>query len=185
MTGAFLIICLTFSCTSYTPKPRGYFRIELPEAMYRTLSADSLPFGFRISTLATVEYPPKDVQEKWINISYPALEAKIYCTYLPATPSSMEALGRESRALVSRQTKGAGRMTQQAYEHPEKKVYALLYESDGASASPIQFTVTDSMANFFRGALLYNRPPDADSLAPVTRYLKDDIMELIQSFYWK
>ena len=38
---------------------------------------------------------------------------------------------------------------------------------------------------FFRGALYYDCIPNADSLAPVTRYLKQDIVELIQSFEWK
>jgi hypothetical protein len=45
--------------------------------------------------------------------------------------------------------------------------------------------LTDSVSRFFRGALLYDCAPNADSLAPVTRYLQADIMELIQSFRWK
>ena len=56
---------------------------------------------------------------------------------------------------------------------------------DGESASPLQFMLTDSVSRFFRGALYYDCVPNADSLAPVTRYLKQDVVELIQSFNWK
>ena len=64
-------------------------------------------------------------------------------------------------------------------------VYGSLFMLDGESASPLQFMLTDSVSRFFRGALYYDCIPNADSLAPVTRYLKQDIVELIQSFKWK
>ena len=68
---------------------------------------------------------------------------------------------------------------------PEASVYGSLFMLDGESASPLQFMLTDSVSHFFRGALYYDCIPNADSLAPVTRYLKQDIVELIQSFEWK
>ena len=64
-------------------------------------------------------------------------------------------------------------------------MYGSLFMLDGESASPLQFMLTDSVSRFFRGALYYDCIPNADSLAPVTRYLKQDIVELIQSFKWK
>ena len=73
----------------------------------------------------------------------------------------------------------------QAYSNPEASVYGSLFMLDGESASPLQFMLTDSVSHFFRGALYYDCIPNADSLAPVTRYLKQDIVELIQSFEWK
>ena len=72
-----------------------------------------------------------------------------------------------------------------AYSNPEASVYGSLFMLDGESASPLQFMLTDSVSHFFRGALYYDCIPNADSLAPVTRYLKQDIVELIQSFEWK
>jgi hypothetical protein len=55
----------------------------------------------------------------------------------------------------------------------------------GESASPLQFMLTDSASRFFRGALFYDTRPNADSLAPVTAYLQEDVTELIQSFRWR
>jgi gliding motility-associated lipoprotein GldD len=180
-----LAVYVGVSCTHYTPKPRGYFRIELPDPVYVPFGTDSLPCTFHVSAMATVENPPEGAPPGGINVFYPSLDARIYCSCLPVTPSSLEVAMRESQALVSRQARDVRHVTEQAYEDPEERVYALLYELDGASASPVQFVLTDSVAHFFRGALLYGGILNADSLEPVTRYLKADIVELIQSFSWK
>jgi gliding motility-associated lipoprotein GldD len=174
------------SCTArYTPKPRGYPRLEPAAAEYAPLRHAALPFSFNVSTLATVETPPSGSAAGWVNLAYPSLEAKIYCTCLPIAPSTLNRAFEESHILMTRQSKDAGSIDVSAYDDPVAKVYALLYELGGASASPIQFTLTDSATHFFRGALLYDCPADADSLAPLTEYLRADVVELIQSFSWK
>lgn len=180
-----LFIFLCISCTEYTPKPRGYFRIEPPEARYQALPLDSLPYTFNVSQLVTVELPPVGSPEGWINLSYPSLGVKVYCSYLPVTRSTLQTAAVESRSLVSRQAKQANAVKEQGYSNPEEQVYGSLFLLDGESASPVQFMLTDSVSNFFRGALYYDCVPNADSLAPLTDYLRQDIIELIQSFSWK
>ena len=64
-------------------------------------------------------------------------------------------------------------------------VYGSLFLLDGESASPIQFLLTDSVSNFFRGALYFDCKPNADSLAPAIQYIREYIIELIQTFSWK
>ncbi|WP_293712965.1 gliding motility protein GldD [uncultured Parabacteroides sp.] len=181
----FLFFLLCISCTEYTPKPRGYFRIEPPQARYQPLPLDSLPYGFNVSQLVTVELPPQGSPEGWINLSYPSLGVKVYCSYLPVTRKTLQTAEMESRSLVSRQAKQANAVKEQAYSNPDEKVYGSLFLLDGESASPVQFMLTDSSSNFFRGALYYDCVPNADSLAPLTDYLRKDIIELIQSFSWK
>nr|WP_129732377.1 gliding motility protein GldD [Parabacteroides goldsteinii] len=181
----FLFFLLCISCTEYTPKPRGYFRIEPPQARYQPLPLDSLPYGFNVSQLVTVELPPVGSPEGWINLSYPSLGVKVYCSYLPVTGKTLQTAEMESRSLVSRQAKQANAVKEQAYSNPDEKVYGSLFLLDGESASPVQFMLTDSSSNFFRGALYYDCVPNADSLAPLTDYLRKDIIELIQSFSWK
>ncbi|MDR1202536.1 MAG: gliding motility protein GldD [Tannerellaceae bacterium] len=180
-----LLLGLCLSCSEYTPKPRGYLRIEPPAPSYRVLPLNELPYRFNVSSLSEVELPSVGDPAGWINLSYPSLGAKIYCSYLAIQPSTLGVAMEESRKLVVRQSQDAHSIAEQAYNNPEKRVYAYLYQLDGASVSPIQFTLTDSASNFFRGSLLYDRRPNGDSIAPVTHYLKDDIIELIQSFNWK
>lgn len=184
----FLSILVCVSCThsaEYTPKPRGYFRIEPPLANYQVLPLNSLPYSFNVSQLATVELPEAGSPEGWINLSYPSLNVKVYCSYLPVTPATLQTMENESRMLVSRQTKQANAVKEQAYSNSEQRVYGSLFLLDGESPSPVQFMLTDSVSHFFRGALYYDCVPNADSLAPVTDYLRKDIVELIQSFNWK
>lgn len=183
LLGCLLLSCV--ACTDYSPRPRGYFRIEPDTAHYRALPLADLPYSFSISQLVTVELPPVGSPDGWINLVYPSLGAKLYCSYLPITPATFAVAEAESRALVSRQTKNARAVTETAYSNPDEQVYGSLFMLDSESASPVQFLLTDSLSRFFRGALYYDCVPNADSLAPVTHYLRDDVIELIQSFTWK
>ena len=178
-------LCLGLSCAEYTQKPRGYFRIEPPRPVYSRFSPDSLPFSFHLSAQARVEFPPSGSSARRLTLSYPALYAAVYCTYLPVSPSTLEEAFRESGALIALQTRNARSLRLRSYENPQERVYAMLYESEDSPASPLQFTLTDSARRFFRGTLLCDRPSGADSPAPVVGYLRADLVELVQSFRWK
>ncbi|MDR0756615.1 MAG: hemolysin family protein [Tannerella sp.] len=183
---AVVLLCISLiSCVEYTPKPRGFFRIDLPAASYTSLDLKELPYSFNMSQLATVELPPAEEPAGWLNLSYETLQAKIYCSYRPITPHTLPAVEKECRELVKRAVKNATSIVEQAYENPEIHMYGTLFRIEGETASPVQFVLTDSMRHFFRGALYYQCRMNADSLAPVNAYLRDDIVELMQSFQWK
>lgn len=143
-----LLLALCVSCTEYTPKPRGYFRIEPPVPSYQTLPVEDLPYTFRLSRWAEVELPPAGNPAGWINLSYPQLNVKLYCSYFPVTPATLGRAEEECRALVVRQAKYPERIKVQAYSHPEASVYGSLFMLDGESASPLQFMLTDSVSRF-------------------------------------
>lgn len=180
------VVTLSFllACTDYAPKPRGYMRIEPGTPHYVPIPLEDLPYQFKVSQLATVELPPVGSPEGWINIAYPSLNARIYCSYLPITREKFPEVEKETLSLVTKQVNADG-VLQRGYENPEEQVYCSLFILEGEAVSPVQFMLTDSVSRFFRGALYYEMRPNVDSLAPVTRYLQDDIIELIQSFHWK
>lgn len=103
---------------------------------------------------------------------------------MSVTRATLPVAENESRSLVARQIKQAEAVKEQAYSNSEERVYGSLFLLEGEVAS-VQFMLTDSVSNFFQGALYYDCVPNADSLAPVTDYLRKDIIELIQSFTWK
>jgi gliding motility-associated lipoprotein GldD len=146
---------------------------------------DELPYGFNISTQTTVEMPSKDSLLYWLNIDYPTLRAKIYCSYQPITSRTFREHEDACRRLVERTVRNAEAINEKVYENKELHVYGSLFLIEGETPSPIQFMLTDSVSGFFRGALYYEYGTNVDSLAPVTEYIKKDITELIQSFYWK
>jgi gliding motility-associated lipoprotein GldD len=169
------------SCSENTPKPRGYFRIEPPEPVYSMSLPDSLPYEFYISNLAEARI----TGEGWLNLTYSSLDAVIYCSHLSINRKSLSTVVQQTQELMLRQIKDRPRISQYVFNDAEARVYGVLYISDNDCPSPVQFTLTDSTAHFFRGALYYNCHFDADSLRPVTRYLTRDIREIIQTFNWK
>ena len=191
MTGRNLVLSLlltsiSFSCNNHpTPKPKGDLRIELPEVQYIAFNRNELPYGFKISTQTVIEMPSKDSSIYWLNIDYPALHAKIYCSYQAITPHTLHEQVNECRRLIERTAGNADAINEKFYENKECHVYGTLFLAEGKTASPIQFMLTDSISGFFRGALYYQSGSNADSLAPVTEYIQKDITELMQSFYWK
>ncbi len=183
-----IVITLLFllsSCTEYTPKPRGYVRIEPQKAQYTSLPLTGLPYSFNVSNQTTIELAPEEDNVGWINIAYPSLGAKIYCSFFLVTPSTLSEAEDESRSFVLRQAKRADMITEKEYTNRDERVYGTLFILDGESAAPIQFILTDSISRFFRGSLYYEMKTNADSLAPVTSYLLEDVRELMQSFSWK
>jgi len=186
----FYLLAISISCsTDYSPKPRGYFHINLPHPVYQDLLAYP-DFKCSISNQALVEElkngqnGKQDKKETEFNLSYPRLHAKIYCTYFRMNSSDFPVLSEESRRMTDFQNKKAKGITEVAYSHPEQKVYGLVYEIEGAAASPVQFVITDSVHSFFRGALYFDTAYNRDSIAPVLAYINKDIHVMIESFQW-
>lgn len=166
----------------YQPKPRGYFRIDLPGKHYTLYENERFPFSFEMPDSAMCKiYEKKD---NAFNIAYPKLRSCIYCDYKPVKNNFRE-ISEDYRNFVYKHRVKADDIPEHFYENPENKVYGLLYEIKGNTASQLQFVLTDSTQHFFRGALYFNVPPNADSLAPVTEYIKEDIVRMMETFKWK
>ena len=67
----------------------------------------------------------------------------------------------------------------------ENKVYGILYDLKGNTASAVEFYVTDSINHYLRGSLYFASEPNADSLAPVIDFFREDIIHLIETLKWK
>ena len=69
--------------------------------------------------------------------------------------------------------------------HKPNHVSGMLFNIEGAAASPFQFYLTDSIHHFLRGSLYFNAQTKPDSMAPIFQFVKKDIIELINTFEWK
>jgi gliding motility-associated lipoprotein GldD len=193
-----LLLFLLGACSSnYSPKPAGYFYIDIEDHNYRPFSEHN-SFEFDISTQAEITEIPasvikesqdklgtKKTKEEWFNLTYPSLNARIYCSYLPLTSHNFAEITEESRKFAYLHVIKADAIHERLFENPEQKVYGLIYEIKGNVASPVQFVLTDSVSSFFRGALYFDNIPNQDSIAPVLEYINEDIRVLIDSFRWK
>lgn len=180
---------ITFSsCNSeYTPKPRGYFRIALPEKKYILLDS-TYPYRFEYPAYALITNDPQSPQEKnWINIEMPVFHGRIHISYKPlSNKKSLVKYSEDARTLAFKHMPKSSGIRQIAISDPSRKVYGLVYEINGlGTASPYQFYLTDSTQHFLRGSLYFDVIPNNDSLAPVIDYVKTDIQHLFETIYWK
>ena len=189
LSAVFIFLTLLFvilSCTSdYMPKPRGYFRIDLPQKEYKKFDT-SFPFSFEYPVYAKIVSDNSKMAEPyWINIVYMPFNAQLHLSY-KVIHDNLKNYLEDSRTLVNKHIPKANAISQREFTDPEAKVYGLVYEIRGAdAASTFQFYVTDSVTNFVRGALYFNLVPNNDSLAPVIDFLKTDIEHMISTFRWK
>lgn len=172
------------ACTPVsTPKPYGYFRITVPDTSYVPFDNSQFPiFNFQLSTNAIVQ--PKEDDPSWFDLYYPSLDATIHCSYKPIR-NNLRQLTADALDFVYRNASFASAIPESEYNHPEAKVYGVLFDLEGNTASSCQFFLTDSTHHFFRASVYCNCPPNADSLAPVYDYLRTDVIKMIETFTWQ
>ena len=182
----FAFFVFIFSCSGdYSPKPSGYFRIELEDPVYQEYKDSSSLFSFNIQQMAVTEVVLENKEGEWLDIVYPSLGAKIHCDFWHINSHlDLVKLSEDSRGFVYKHVVKADRILEQSYAVPEKEVYAIVYDVGGNVPSPVLFVITDSVQYFFRGSLYFYSIPNQDSIAPVKDYIRSDIEEIIKSFSW-
>jgi gliding motility-associated lipoprotein GldD len=184
----FILILLLFAQSAcqrgYTPKPRGYLRIDFPEKEY-TLFDSTCPYLFEYPVYAKVVADTGYLTEPcWINLVFPSFDGTLHLSY-KQVDGNLDQYVEDSRSLAYKHTIRADAIREKEYSNPENRVYGIRYDIEGNTASSIQFYLTDSNAHFLRGSLYFNIQPDKDSLAPVISFFKEDIVHFIESFNWK
>jgi gliding motility-associated lipoprotein GldD len=184
-----VIFCLTSCNSEYVQKPRGYFEIRLPAKKYQHFTQPGYPYTF--------EYPVygkavKDslffeatAEKYWINIQFPQFDASIHLSYKEIGTNKFDSLVNDAFTLAFKQhTTVASAINREPFSTPNGSggVYFTL---KGNAATGNQFFVTDSVKHFLRGSLYFNATPNSDSLAPVNKFLREDVEHLINTLQWK
>ena len=166
-----------------TPRPPGYFRIELPPEEYDSASTEMYSF---LKNKASV-YSQKSTNEKekgYTVLAYPKLKATYYFSYFEPD-TNLSKLIDDCHALAYNHTGKADDIVPVKVDYPDSDVHGLIYEFKGNAATPIQFYVTDSSDNFLRGSLYFYAKPNYDSIQPVLQYVRKDLDKLLSSLKWK
>jgi gliding motility-associated lipoprotein GldD len=173
------------------PKPKGFIRIALPEKKYiifdqKSLKATGMPFYFEYPEYGQLTYQKEyGNQPGWFNIEFPAYKAKIYLTYKDEI-SNLDSLMEQTYKLnIKSHIAKADAINEQVYNNVENSVFGILYDLKGNTASAVQFYVTDSVNHYLRGSLYFSAVPNADSLAPVIEFFREDIVHMIKTLKWK
>ncbi len=187
----FFILLLT-QCDepSYTPKPRGFPRIVLPEKGYQSFKENYCAFTFEYPKYAVIEqdklfFDDKAPSDCWFNIKIASLNAVVHCSYYKIEgQNTFEKLRGDAFQLVGKHNVKADFIEETAIRN-NKNVSGFLFNITGPAACPFQFYLTDSTKNFMRGALYFDAAARPDSLAPAIEFLKVDIVQMVSSFEWK
>lgn len=182
----FFIFAFTACHNDYAPKPRGYYRINLPEKKYQDYQS-GCNYSFKIPSYAAVWNDSSEhTNSCWKNVVFPSLNGRIHLSYYTVNSSKeLIALMENARKLAFKHTVKAEGIDESRINNPKHHVYGLYYEIAGNTASSVQFFVTDSTKHFLRGALYFYAEPQADSLAPLIKFVKKDINVLLESLEWK
>lgn len=173
---------------SFTPKPRGYFRIELPDKAYQLLQGD-YPYEFEYpiysrATKYTGAFSNGDSASYWINLEFPDYKGRIHLTYKEVKDNLPQLLD-DAHTFAYKHSVLADAIGQAVFVDTLASVYGVMFDIKGNTASSIQFYVTDSVRNFLRGALYFDVQPNQDSLSPVIGFIREDIEHLMETLRWK
>ena len=174
-----LLFLFLFSCNNdYTPKPRAYFKLDLPKKEFLIFENDD--FLFKVPSYAKVEI---DKKTHFLNVNFPGFSGKLHTTFVELDNNLLDHI-EQSRSLAYKHNNQADIISEQVYIDQKNNVYGMLYDYEGVTATSTQFYLTDSVENFFRGSLYFNTEIN-DSIIPINNFIKNDIRFLIETFRWK
>ncbi|MCT4673439.1 MAG: gliding motility lipoprotein GldD [Prolixibacteraceae bacterium] len=177
-----IIVCFASCQNKSIPKPKGYFRIALPQKHYKEIQ-NKFPFSFDIPNYAILANKQAKDEDEFFKIEFKKNDANIYLSYFEVN-KNLPKLIEEAHKWAFKHSIRADAIEQKEYINPEHKTYGLIYTIEGNAASPVQFYLTDSTKHFLRGALYFDNVPNQDSLQPVINFITKDIINLIETTHW-
>lgn len=186
-----LIVIIISSCNSdYTPKPRGYFKIDLPQKQYRAFDQPGYPYTFEYPVYGNVIkdsmfFDQRPENPYWVNIDFPGFNGRIYVSYKEIGKNKFDSLVNDAFTMSYKQhTYRASAIQREPFISPNGSS-GVYFTLKGNAATGNQFFITDSTRHFLRGALYFAATPNSDSLQPVNDFLKKDLWHLINTLKWR
>lgn len=188
--GVFLIVFLMQSCnSSFTPKPKGYYKIDFPEKSYEVFDQPGYPYAFEYPKYAKIVKDSTFFGETtenpwWINIEFPQFNGRIYISYKTIGKNLFDTLVKHAFVLTGKHSAKAYSIDDSLMVTPNG-INGMFFSVGGDVATANQFYLTDSSRHFLRGAMYFDATPNADSLGIVNRFILADMKHLINTFKWK
>ena len=188
--GALFIALACIACNSdFTPKPKGYFKINFPEKKYQVFDKPGYPYAFEYPVYANVVKDSSFFGEStenpwWINIDFPQFEGKVHISYKEIGPNKFDKLVNDAFTMTNKHTLKAYSIEDSLLVNPNN-VHGVFFKVGGNVATANQFFLTDTTRHFLRGALYFDATPNEDSLGVVNQFVLEDVKHLINTFRWK
>lgn len=176
----FPILILVSCSETRTPKPRGYFRFDLPEKEYRMFDSTGCPYTFEYPVYGEIAPNGRSKDPYLFDLTFPRYEATIYLSYIKVN-DNLGVLLEDAHNFLYKHSVKADAIEDSFYDNPEAHTAGFLFDIGGNAATSVQFFVTDSTKHFLRGSLYFYSTPNRDSLDPLIRYFREDIIHLMET----
>lgn len=164
------------------PKPRSYFRIDLPEQTYSPWKEPGLMSAELPSYARIIERKRSD-NMRWYDLRFPEQRATVHLTW-STVDGRLPQLIEDAHTFKDQHGAMARGMRSERILRDSVRVFGTLIDVNGDVASPMLFYLTDSTSNFLYGVLYFDTRPNADSLAPVTDRIRSDMRHLAATLRW-
>jgi gliding motility-associated lipoprotein GldD len=182
ITGFVAAVFLT-GCSSYTPKPHGYPKINYPEKNYKTV-ATKCPFELTIPTYASLN-PDTTTDSCWYNLNFLPFDATLHLTYMGFNSlNELDSLTEDAYTMAMKHTIKATEIREIDQVDTSSGNLIMKYDLFGNTATPFNFYITDGKKHFLRGSFYFNQHTKTDSVEPIYRFIMTDLEKLIANLRW-
>ena len=203
----FFLLAASACNSTYTSRPKGYFKIDFPERKYVKFEREGFPYSFEYPAYANIvkdsTYFDKSPDNPyWVNVDFPTFHGKIFISYKTIGGQSVykiktangyrDSLGLNTfQNLLNDSYKLTFKNDIKAYSIEDSvmltpnHIQGIFFRVGGSVATAKQFLLSDSVKHFLRGALYFDATPNEDSLAPVNAFLQEDLKHLINTLHWR
>jgi gliding motility-associated lipoprotein GldD len=182
--GLLLIAALLIGCDDdAVPRPKGWPRLDLPASSHERWQQDGAPFSTELPAYAQIAERKAEGAARWYDLRFAGQRATVHLTY-SAVQANLPELIEDAHEFKRKHEAKAARIRSERMLRDSARVFGTLFDVEGDVASPCVFYLTDSTDHFLYGALYFDAPPNADSLAPVTARLRSDIRHMAATLEW-
>lgn len=186
LVGACLFIHSSCQDKNSYPKPRAYPRLSYQHEAYQKTTTLPAPVSFDYPAFAKLSFPNQQkVGQYWINIRFEPYKASILTDYHWVNSHQLKQHLLENEALLEKATPLYTQIHKEEFESKDGRITGYLYKIEGATASPLQFILTDKKQQLFRGALYFDYLPNQDSIQDIINGMTVDVRHLMESFHFK
>ena len=164
------------------PKPKGWPRLDLPEPSF--VVQEEGPFSMERPAYAVLVERPTQDSSRWYDLRFKDQRATLHLTW-SAVHGDLPELIEDAHAFKQQHEAKAASIRSARVLRDSARVFGTFFDVEGDVASPLVFYLTDSTSNFMYGALYFDVRPNADSLAPVTERLRDDVRHMAATLKWR
>src|ERR1700760_2282166 len=113
----FIFLTLIACNSTYTPKRRGYFKIDFPQHQYQSFDQPGYPYSFEYPVYASIVkdstyFDTIPENPWWINIDFPRFNARIYISYKNIGKNNYDKLRDDAFKLTFKHTVKASSIDQ-------------------------------------------------------------------------